>query len=410
MPPTGAYAAPPRQDILSPGGSYDFGTEATPARWREGGVAMSRLYFIDYSKRPVFGGALRSAVEATGFLPHAGGKRVAVKVHMGERGNASYLRPFVARAVVDLLRGAGADPFVTDTTTLYKVGRFTAADYLRTAAQNGFVPETVGAPVVIADGPTGSDGVTARVPAGAAAAPALEAVEVARAVAGAQAMVVLSHVKGHDMCGTAGAIKHLGMGCTTKAGKAAQHFVNRAVLDPARCDGCGRCVESCPFDALRLEDGRPRRDDARCMSCNNCSWACRGGALAAPAGVGPAFARRLAAAAAAVAGLFSPGHVVYINFIQDVTVGCDCWDCVLPPLVGNVGIVAGLDPVAADRCSLDLVDAAPALSGPGAPAVPPPPDRLGQLNGVKSLLHIEEAAALGMGEMAYELVPATTGA
>lgn len=363
---------------------------------------MARLYFIDYNKRPSLDTALPAAIEATGFLAAVGGRRVAVKVHMGERGNTSYLRPCFVRTVVDALRRGGADPFVTDTTTLYKAGRFTAEDYLVTAAGNGFVPQTVGAPVVIADGPTGRDGVEARVPG---SAPALDRVEVAREVARSAAMIVLSHVKGHNLCGTAGAIKHLAMGCTTKLGKAAQHAATRSTLDPELCDGCGRCVDACPFDAMRVVDGRAWRDEGRCLSCDNCLWVCKRRALAERAGVAPAFATRLAAAAAAVAGLFPPGHVAYLNFVQDITVGCDCWDVALPRVLGDVGVVAGQDPVAVDRCSFELVDGAPALCGPEAPPVPPPPDRLGRMNRARSLDHVEAAARLGAGELDYELRP-----
>ena len=78
-------------------------------------------------------------------------KSVAVKTHMGERGNVTYLRPFFVSRVVELVKKAGGEPFVTDTTVIYPGPRHTAEGYLATAAANGFTEASMGAPVVIAD-------------------------------------------------------------------------------------------------------------------------------------------------------------------------------------------------------------------------------------------------------------------
>ncbi|NLW08227.1 MAG: 4Fe-4S binding protein [Firmicutes bacterium] len=40
------------------------------------------------------------------------------------------------------------------------------------------------------------------------------------------------------------------------------------------CTGCGRCVERCPFGALRLSGGKARVDHGACMTCGYCSEAC----------------------------------------------------------------------------------------------------------------------------------------
>jgi len=80
------------------------------------------------------------------------GALAAVKVAAGELGNTTYLRPAFVRAVVDDLRRRGATPVVVETTTLYPGRRDTAAGYLDVAARNGFCAETLGAPLIIADG------------------------------------------------------------------------------------------------------------------------------------------------------------------------------------------------------------------------------------------------------------------
>ena len=62
-------------------------------------------------------------------------------------------------------------------------------------------------------------------------------------------------------------------------------------LDPARCIGCGRCVEVCPHAVLT----RPDRlavisDPDACMECGACMKNCPTAALSVQAGVGCAYA------------------------------------------------------------------------------------------------------------------------
>ena len=71
------------------------------------------------------------------------GKFVAIKLHFGELGNISYLRPNYARAVVDLVKHLGGKPFLTDCNTMYPGSRKNALEHLECAWQNGFTPLTV---------------------------------------------------------------------------------------------------------------------------------------------------------------------------------------------------------------------------------------------------------------------------
>ena len=67
------------------------------------------------------------------------------------------------------------------------------------------------------------------------------------------------------------------------------------------------------------------------------------------------FQRGMALATSKVLGTFHPRHVVFINFLVDVTVFCDCWGMTTPALVPDIGILAGRDIVAIDQASLDLI-------------------------------------------------------
>jgi len=360
---------------------------------------MSQVWHFEYGREGVkVLEALRALFErvSSAISP---GDLVVVKVHVGERGNVTYLRPVFAWAVVELVKEAGGRPVVADTTTIYPYQRFRGWELLETAAVNGFTPQAVGAPVMVADGLEGREGrmvILERTVRGCT----LREVEVASLIAEAQAMVVLSHVKGHELSGLGGAIKQLGMGCTTKRSKADQHAVNSPVWSPERCDGCGTCQEACVYEAIRLEKGRPVKDEERCMHCSECMFRCPQGAWSWPEGSKERFQIWLAHAARAVMSTFGPGKVAFLNFVQDVTPMCDCAAPAGLPLVADVGVLASLDPVAIDRASLDLIDRAPAMD-PGLRG----PDRLGRLKGTSSLIQMEVASELGMGQLHYDLLP-----
>ncbi|HJX69804.1 MAG TPA: DUF362 domain-containing protein [Dehalococcoidia bacterium] len=222
---------------------------------------MSKVFFFDYSKEGDTLSGIRCLCGESAILemmPKGGS--VAVKLHMGELGNITYIRPIFVRRVVDLIKRAGGKPFVTDTTSLYPGARDTEGKYLSSAASNGFVEESLGASVVIADG-DGYEGVPVPVE-NIVRSCELKEVKVATKIYEAAFLLVLSHVKGHMLTGFGGAIKNLGMGCVTKEAKREQHRVNPPLLDESKCDGCEACVKVCPSETITLEDGKPKRDCA----------------------------------------------------------------------------------------------------------------------------------------------------
>ena len=360
---------------------------------------MAEVYFLDYSKgqnilqamKDLF---IKSSLDKT--IPRRGS--VAVKMHMGELGNITYIRPIFVRRVADLIKGAGGKPFVTDTTTLYAGGRNTPERYLATAASNGFVEASIGAPVLIADD-DGDEGVAVAIERPVAGCQ-LSDIRVATRIFHADSLMVLSHVKGHPQTGLGGAMKNLGMGCATKKSKKAQHSVNAPVLDQSRCDGCGTCVDVCPPHALSMVDEKPVRDVELCNNCSACIFDCPSGALSWPEGAKEQLQVNIAHAAWAVLKNFDR-RVGFINFIQDVTPQCDCASPAGLPIIQNVGILASLDLVAIDKASLDLIDRAPLIVSP----VPTgPPDLLGRMHHSDSLVQLRTAERLGLGGLEYQLI------
>ena len=357
----------------------------------------SEVFLFPYDKGRAFLRGLRTVFSKVAHVVSKGDS-VAVKIHMGEYGGRAYLRPPMVRRVCDLIKEAGGRPFVTDTTTLYPLGRFTASQYLATAARNGFTEESMGVPVVIADGEQGYDGELVDIPRQISGC-SLDRIRIAREIFNADSLLVLSHVKGHEQAGFGGSIKNVAMGCVTKESKGAQHRANRAVIDISKCNGCGQCVEACPFKALSLVDEKMVRDDEKCMDCSHCLYLCPEDVYSLPPGAKERFQISLAHAAAGVLSRFD-SRVAFINVIQDVTQSCDC---VAPsgfPVVPDIGILASIDVVAVDKASLDLIAERRPL---GKFADISSPDILGKINGTDSLIQIKTAHELGLGKMGYEL-------
>lgn len=363
---------------------------------------MSEVFFFDYSKgKNVLTGLGRLCSEAAVLRNVPRGGAVAVKLHMGELGNTSYIRPVFVRRLVDLAKKAGGKPFVTDTVALYPGGRDTERKYLSTAAFNGYVEESVKAPIVIADG-DGNDGISVPLKDTSAGCELREA-KIATRIYEADWLLVLSHVKGHMITGFGGALKNLGMGCVTKDTKRAQHMVNPPLFDESKCDACEACIKICPSEALIMEGGKPVRDSDKCVYCSACLFACESGAFFWERGNKEQFQVYLAHAASAVMHKFK-GRIGFINFIQDVTPCCDCAAPAGKALVLDIGILASLDPVAIDKASLDLIDKAPAIDGSDVVRAP---DRMGRLHNVDSLVQLKAAEELGLGSMGYHLFEPT---
>lgn len=362
-------------------------------------ITMSKVFLFDYSKEGRVLPGIKSLFRESALLemiPQGG--LVAVKMHMGELGNITYIRPVFVRRVVDLIKRTGGKPFVTDTTALYPGSRDTESKYLSTAVFNGFSEESLGAPVVIADG-DGYEGVL--VPIGSAVKGCeLKEIKIAAKIYQADFLLLLSHVKGHMITGFGGAIKNLAMGCVTKEAKREQHRMNPPLLDESKCDGCEKCVEVCPTAAIIIEEGKPVRDLEKCLHCSTCLFECPSGALFWERSNKEQFQVYLAHAASAVMQRFK-GKIGFINFVQDVTPQCDCASPSGKAIIPDIGILASLDPVAIDKASFDLIDQAPTVFST-TPLIPP--DRLGKLHQVDSLVQLTVAQRLGLGSLGYQLI------
>ena len=199
------------------------------------------------------------------------GRFVAIKMHFGELGNLAFLRPNYAKVVADLCKEQGGMPFLTDCNTLYPGSRKNALEHLNCAQLNGFWPMTTGCQVIIGDGLRGTDEVEVPVPNGEYCKTA----KIGRAIMDADVFISLTHFKGHESTGFGGAIKNIGMGCGSRAGKMEQHAAGKPAVQEGLCRGCHRCAKECGSDAITYNaENKAVIDYDKCKGCGRCIGAC----------------------------------------------------------------------------------------------------------------------------------------
>ena len=283
-------------------------------------------------------------------------KYVAVKIHFGEYGNLAYIRPNYAAVIIRMIRELGGKPFLTDANTLYSGSRDNAVDHLHTAMVNGFNPIATGADVIIADGLKGTDEAYVPVQHGEL----VKEAKIGRAIMDADIVISLTHFKGHEMTGFGGAIKNLGMGSGSRAGKMEMHNDGKPKVNQKKCIGCGRCVKICAHGAPCITDGKATIDINKCVGCGRCLGLCPMDAIHALNDASKEnLNKKMAEYAQAVC---QDRPCFHVSLIVDVSPFCDCHAENDAPIVPNIGMLASFDPVALDQACADLVNAAPAVT------------------------------------------------
>src|SRR5210317_2066875 len=197
------------------------------------------------------------------------GELVAIKLHFGEKGGHAYIRPTFVRRIVDQVKGAGGKPFLTDSSTLYPGERKEAVSALTCAIENGFAYAVVNAPLIMSDGLRGHSARRVAVPG-----ELLSEVDIGQEILEADAMIVLSHFKCHELTGFGGAIKNIAMGCSSREGKLEQHSTVAPSISQKDCTTCGACLKACAHDAITLVNGKAVIAEERCTGCGRCITIC----------------------------------------------------------------------------------------------------------------------------------------
>ena len=256
---------------------------------------------------------------------------IAVKVHSGEEGNPNFLRPAFWKPVFDHVGGT-----IVECNTAYEGARNTTERHRALIKKHGW-SDMYPVDLLDAQGPD----MELAIPGGTR----IKKTFVGKDTANYNGALVLSHFKGHPMGGFGGALKQLAIGFASSYGKAYVHGVG----DP--------------------EHFWDREQDHFLESMADAAWA--------------------------VANYFGD-NIVYINVMKNISVDCDCCGATAKlPCMGDVGILASLDPVAIDQACVDLVYAS---TDPGKADLI---ERMESRHGVHTL---EMAEKLGVGSREYELI------
>lgn len=316
-------------------------------------MEKSQVYFSDFRARP----GLNLLQKLERLMKKAGiekidfkNKYVAIKIHFGEPGNLSYLRPNYAKVVADVVRQLGGRPFLTDCNTLYVGRRKNALDHMDAAYENGFNPLATGCQVIIADGLKGTDDIEVEVDGNY-----VKKAKIGRAVMDADIIISLNHFKGHEQVGFGGAIKNIGMGCGSRAGKMEMHSSGKPKVLIDKCARCRQCIKQCAHGAISYdENGKAHIDHQKCVGCGRCIGVCNFDAIkSANDEAVDILNKKIDEYALAVVKNRPSFH---INLITDVSPNCDCHSENDSPIVPNIGMLASFDPVALDKACADLVN------------------------------------------------------
>ncbi len=282
------------------------------------------------------------------------GDLVGIKVHFGEEGNETFVKPSRLRVVIERLQQNKAKPFFTDTNTLYTGMRSNSVDHTRLAEKHGFGISDTGIPVIISDGLAGEDEVEVEI-----GCRHFNQVGVAAGIASTDSLMVITHVTGHCASGLGGTIKNLGMGCSSRKGKLQQHSALKPKIRSEKCTGDLRCAKKCPADAIIEVNDKAQIVEEKCIGCGECIVTCRFNAVTFNWDLsGPTLQERMAEHALGVVKQ-KRDRVGYISFMTTMTKECDCFgNKEKDVLVPAVGVAASRDPVALEQACVDIIEKA----------------------------------------------------
>lgn len=279
---------------------------------------------------------------------------VPIKLHFGEKGNHTYLKPEIYDPLINLLEDNGAKSCFIETSVLYGGERFEASRHAALAHAHGFTR----LPVVIADGEKGECSISLPVNNGKH----FTSAAVAEKLANARQVLVVSHFKGHILAGFGGALKQLSMGFASKGGKMAMHLSVKPHIKPRKCRKCKLCITRCNAKAIETGEKFFINPD-KCVGCGACFAICPHKAISifSFSGLknmlfGNRYFREKLAEYAQVSHVGKKN--IYLSFAVDISPGCDCEPRRMSSCIPDIGVFASLDPVAVDAACYDAAASA----------------------------------------------------
>ena len=313
---------------------------------------------------------------------------VAIKFHVGEKNNTTHVKPELIRKIVDLAKEAGGQPFLTETSTLYKGERENAVKHIMHANRHGFGIEQTGAPFIMADGLTGNAEFEIQIEG-----ELHKSVKVARDVVSADTLIVVSHATGHVVTGLGACIKNIGMGLASRMGKMREHSAMLPEVIQDKCRFCKKCIQWCPQETIIEKNGKAFIVSENCIGCGECLAVCRFDAVKYDWNAESGFTQKSMAEHAFGILKGKAGKSLFINVLVDMTNDCDCFSVKQEKCIPDIGILASFDPVAIDKATLDLTAQKNGKT-------------LAEMAHARNdaMIQIGHAAKIGMGSLEYELI------
>ncbi|MCX6818177.1 MAG: DUF362 domain-containing protein [Candidatus Aenigmarchaeota archaeon] len=340
---------------------------------------MSKVYFFPADAQQSMVNALPKLYDkiAGDFAVH--GKRVAIKTHFGEKGNTTFLPPAFAKKICDIVRTHGGEPELIECNTLYRGERLRTENHIKLAKAHGFDF----APVVICD----DGGKNWNI---ASEGKHFKSIKAGAKLKDYEIMIAVTHCKGHIAAGYGGALKNIGMGLGSRAGKLEMHAKVKPIFESAKCKACGICASACPANAIVIEKYAVM-DKAKCIGCATCIAVCPYGAVGIPwsGTTHEEIQERIVEYAHGITGKIK---TIYFNFLLNITPQCDCVADSGPVKMQDIGILASDDVVALEQASIDMINKAYGK------------DFFKESNRIEVSVQPAYAEAIGMGKRAYEIV------
>lgn len=277
--------------------------------------------------------------------------KVAVKMHLGFNEGYQTVPVFFVRRVVEEIKKKGAVPFVTDNPTA-----------VYNAVYRGYTQETCGCPIIPIAGV--KDGYVTKKEVDFEG---IESLDAAGSLLDADAIVNLSHSKGHGSCGYGGAFKNIALG--GYSGPTRWETIHGIVERDSYFDEekmtkehLEKLKEACPRNAPSWDD-KKKKASLNFYDCDQCHG---GEQLCVTADDGKtgwsinpenfdSFQELMAVAAKIILDSFDAAKIFHLNFLIDITPFCDCYGMAMPAVIDDIGIVGSKDIVAVDTASLDLI-------------------------------------------------------
>ncbi len=276
-------------------------------------------------------------------------KSVVIKMHLGAEIGFTTIPPLFVRILVQTVKDGGAKSVkVIDGKPEEGIAR-------------GYTSEVLGCPVESCFGKNGNDYRREHI-----GFKSFDEALFGETALSSDVFIDLSHVKGHGSCGFGGALKNIAMGTVPPETRSKLHRLEGGLTyDKGKCTFCLKCYNACPNEAIQIDKEKKEIEFFfhHCTFCQHCVMACPEEAITMHDRKFEDFSQGMALVTAKFLKKFKPENLLFINFLTNITIYCDCWGFSSPSLVPDIGILAGEDIAAIETESLDMIKTENLLKG-----------------------------------------------